>query len=368
MRKYVFIWIMFLLFALPQQTEAATSFSDVTNATHKEVVRKITVAGIMSGYGDGTFRPNQYVTRGEMAQYIVNAYKLYNIRPYKTFNDVTELHTQYDAIQAVYRTGIMDGSNDNFNPDGILKRAHVAKVFTNLLKLTPQTTTKFKDILTTDANNKYIGALVQRGIIEGYSDGTFKPYVAITRIQMATFLYRSLYGKEPTIATTPTTTSKPTAPKKITSNRALAATKLVAANYRINLPWNSKTIYMKFLTNGNSNIKEDSFDPFVYFFDEIVMICVMNNTDDYLLMEDLRGLEEGKTSYRTMEYYDYDYSLTAYFNQQIRVNNMPFKEAIRITLQDDDGKDDYYFQQGYGLLRVDQDGKTVWELMSYKVR
>lgn len=373
LKKYLlFLCMVFVLVAVPMHTKAATTFNDVTNGTQKEIVRKITAAGIMSGYNNGMFKPSNTVTRAEMAEYIVKAYKLYNVRPATIFEDVATWHPNHDAIQAIYRAGIVDGSNGDFNPDRILKRAHVAKIFTNLLKLTPQTTTKFKDILTTDANNKYIGALVQREIIQGYPDGTFRPYESITRMQMATFLYRSLYGKEPTVAATKPTPAKPAPVKKtkITSNRSLAATKLASANYRIGLDV-SENVHMKFLNNGNTNISEHSGDPYVYFFDDSVIICVMNNTDYYLLAEDLRGLEHDKTVHRKVddEYFGYSYSLTATFNQQIRVNNMPFKEVIRVTYTDEfDKRMDFYFQEGYGLLRADIDGSKEWELMSYKVR
>ena len=48
------------------QTEASTpAFNDIEGNIHVEAIKKLSEQGVISGFGDGTFRPDEYVTRGE---------------------------------------------------------------------------------------------------------------------------------------------------------------------------------------------------------------------------------------------------------------------------------------------------------------
>lgn len=369
------------LLLAPSATYANTqAYSDVTNATQNEILKKISAANIMDDYGDD-FWPEESVTRGELADIINRAYKLYNVRPAKQFHDVDEDDHYADAIQALYRAGIIDGTADgNFNPYDEVKRVHVAKVLTNLLKLTPQRTTKFKDVPTSNANNGYVGALVQKGIIAGYPDGTFKPNQAVTRMNMATFMYRALYGKEKQIAN-----------QKVTSNTAYAATKLKAANYNLG----TSTYYMEFDKSGNSIYK---FATMMQTFTKEYAAVYMDGTDWIISDIDLRGLTEfipqKRSAYLSYDEFVNDYlyyysnhgfvdppptrfTLTPYFNQTERINGQTYTGVLKVVQNfeskspnDGSAYDNriYYFKAGFGLIKMTVDGTTAWSLRSYTLR
>lgn len=371
-----------LLFAPTTASANNQAFIDVTNATQNAIVTKIADANIMGAYYDGKFWPEEAVTRGELADIITRAYKLYNVRPAKQFNDVTEDTDYADSIQQLYRAGIIDGTADgDFNPYDEVKRTHVAKILTNLLKLTPTTTTKFKDVPKSDANNGYIGALVAKGIIAGYPDGTFKPNQFVTRMNMATFIYRALYGKEKQIEN-----------KKITSNLPYAATKLKAANYNIShTPGEAYPYYIEFYKNGNS-IGEDG---------ELVQVFAKEYTSFHgyyrVSYMDLRNLVEFKPTTR-YDYFDYDeffgiyvdyqsrydtdapkskYTLTPYFNQTLHLNRKTYTNVLKVVQDIDVGfnfssfqyqQRIYYFKEGFGLLLQTVNGEEFISLRSYTLR
>lgn len=364
------------LLLAPSATYANTqAYSDVTNATQNEILKKISAANIMDDYGDD-FWPEESVTRGELADIINRAYKLYNVRPAKQFHDVDEDDHYADAIQALYRAGIIDGTADgNFNPYDEVKRVHVAKVLTNLLKLTPQRTTKFKDVPTSNANNGYVGALVQKGIIAGYPDGTFKPNQAVTRMNMATFMYRALYGKEKQIAN-----------QKVTSNTAYAATKLKAANYTTGS--GDYSYYIEFDAKGNAKPK---FQGIMQTYSKDLVHIYMKDSEWTAMHTDLRNLTEFKPLVKTkihdlpyIETYwahSGSYTTTPYFNQTVTINGLKFTGVLEIVQQMDvtyydyyDGYEDayyeavFYFKEGYGLLAHTFDDEVVLAISGYKLR
>lgn len=350
----------------PQQTDAAEqAFVDVTDAKQNHILLKLTSSNVI----DDTvthYLPLRGVTRGEMADVLSRAYKLYNVRPAAEFADVPTYHEHYEAIQALYRAGIVDGYEGNFNPDSVVKRAHVAKVLTNLLKLTPQKTTAFKDVPVNDANNQFVGALVKKGLTTGFEDGTFRPNQAVTKMQFATFTYRALYGKEPNLTN-----------RKISSNTAYAPTKISAGNYRIPFLEGTQPKYIQYNKSGSS-LDSNQFkldQPGIWFAKDRIIAGVENS--DYIFFNlDLRGATEFKVATgRDVEYYGdeveyYPYKVTALFDQQVKTSKLSFTGVTKVsyTYTTTNIRADYYFKEGYGLIKMVSNGDTMWELVGYKQR
>lgn len=79
-------------------TPTDTKFSDVKKSNKNSgYIQAAVNAGIVNGYGDNTFKPNQKVTRGHMAAFIARAFELPNGN--KTFKDVPTNHTAYEAVK-----------------------------------------------------------------------------------------------------------------------------------------------------------------------------------------------------------------------------------------------------------------------------
>lgn len=363
-RKWLLATALAGALLLPQQVDAAQVFKDVTNERQNYVLEKLVSADVID---DGDyFSPSSGMTRANMAEMLDRAYDFYVNRPALDFADVPKTHKNYDAIQALYQAGVVDGNAGNFNPDGIVKRAHVAKVLTNLLGLIPQQTTSFKDVPLSDANNEYIGALIAEGLTTGFEDGTFRPNQQVTKIQFATFVYRALYGKEPSF----------TVSKQLTSNLAFAPTKISAANYRIPFLETGSQTHIKYDKNGYGQSNGADGYPIVTQFSKNNIMIGVNYTDYIFYDLDLRGLTESKENKGVHYIYDgpliesLPYIATVSFNETVKTSSLTIKGATKIiydytTL---DLRNEYYFKEGFGLIKHVSGQDTTWELTGYKLR
>ncbi|MEG0259559.1 MAG: S-layer homology domain-containing protein [Lysinibacillus sp.] len=107
-------------------TQRATKFKDVPTS-HKSsgYIQSAVEAGIIKGYDDGTFRPATKVTRGHMATFIARAFDLPSGN--KTFKDVPVNHTAYEAVKELAAAGVTTGYDDGtFKPQNNLTRGHIS--------------------------------------------------------------------------------------------------------------------------------------------------------------------------------------------------------------------------------------------------
>lgn len=127
-------------------------------------------------------------------------------QPPMAFKDVTVNYWAYNQIRAVYDKGWMSGYPDGtFRPEDGATRAMVATVYSRATgKSFDNPTPSFKDIPKTYWAYKEIEGMKQAGYMIGYSDGTFRPDQVISRAEMAKVAALS-YGKPvPKPSTTPT--------------------------------------------------------------------------------------------------------------------------------------------------------------------
>ena len=185
-------------------TVAGQTFSDVPGDywafTSIEAAYR---AGIVSGYGDGTFRPNNLVDRASMAVFIARAVagsdKNVPAGPATpTYKDIPTNHWAYKYIEYVTRKRIVSGYEDGtYRPTLIITRDQMAVFISRAIaggdsKVPADTgTPTFKDVGATYWAYKYIEYLADRGLVSGYSDGTFHPTEKVTRAQMAVFVTRA---------------------------------------------------------------------------------------------------------------------------------------------------------------------------------
>ncbi|WP_431029147.1 S-layer homology domain-containing protein [Lysinibacillus sp. LZ02] len=147
----------------------------------------------ITGYGDGTFRPEQTLSRAHGAVIISRVLGLDTSKIKDPgFKDVKASHTYYKEIAAIQNAGIMDGLNGNFNPEGQLTRAQMAKIIANAFKLEGISSIQFKDVPKSDWAYEYVQALAAHDITTGYGGGIFKPNEKISRVHFGLFLYRVL--------------------------------------------------------------------------------------------------------------------------------------------------------------------------------
>lgn len=107
-------------------TPKETGFKDVPKShKYSGYIYTATKAGIINGYPDGTFKPDLKVTRGHMAAFIARAYQL--PKGTQTFKDVPKGHTAYEAVKQLAKAGITTGYTDGtFKPENNLSKTHLA--------------------------------------------------------------------------------------------------------------------------------------------------------------------------------------------------------------------------------------------------
>ncbi len=111
-----------------------------------------------------------------------------------TFADVAQGFWGKDYIESMAAKGIINGkSADSFDPQGDVTRAEFAKLVATAIGLTiEESTSDFTDVAEDAWYAKYVAAASNAGIVNGYTDGTFKPNEKITREQMAVMIARAL--------------------------------------------------------------------------------------------------------------------------------------------------------------------------------
>lgn len=119
-----------------------TPYTDVTSLHWAcEAIKFCYNTGIMKGIGPFTFAPDKELTRAEAAQLIVNLIQKINIKIATTnttipFNDISQEHWAYDAVQYCYKVGVMKGTSQiTFEPNKSLTRAEAAQLMENVIKI-----------------------------------------------------------------------------------------------------------------------------------------------------------------------------------------------------------------------------------------
>lgn len=179
------------VYAPPPPTTPRERFSDVPPGPHRDAILAVAAAGIASGHADGTYRPDEPVTRGQMATFLMRAAELPPTSRPHGFPDVTG-GPHEDAIAAIAARGITSGHPDgSFRPADAVTRAQMATFLVRAFDLEARAPAGFRDV-TGGPHAANIGGAAAAGIAGGYPDGTFRPHGEVTRAQMASFLARAL--------------------------------------------------------------------------------------------------------------------------------------------------------------------------------
>ena len=147
----------------------------------------------ISGYNDRSFRPYQVITRGEAAALIGRALTYDGAKTDTVFNDVPSTSFASGYIQQAVEANIITGYDDGtFRPEKTVTRAEMAILISKAFKLNTNTTTKnnFVDVSKSMASYPYILPIIEARVTEGFSDNTFRPYSDMTRSEFAAFLTR----------------------------------------------------------------------------------------------------------------------------------------------------------------------------------
>ncbi|UQZ37590.1 amidase [Paenibacillus sp. PK3_47] len=175
----------------PTPKPEVASFTDTLNHWAKASIDVLIAEGLLTGYSDGTFRPNSGLTRAEAIKVIATHLGLEGQD--SNFTDVASTHWANKFIGAAAGSGLMNGYSDgSFRPNEKISRSELAALITRAFKLTGNGNTSFTDVNRNAWYYDSIDALASNNIITGYEDSTFKPEKDITRAEFATIVARLL--------------------------------------------------------------------------------------------------------------------------------------------------------------------------------
>lgn len=102
------------------------------------------------------------------------------------FSDLTDEHVAFDAIKTLTGQEVINGYTDgSFKPERSITRGQAAALLNNYLKINSEEMSLFSDVGENYRFAQDIASMKEAGIIHGYPDGTFRPKETITRGQMA---------------------------------------------------------------------------------------------------------------------------------------------------------------------------------------
>lgn len=205
---------------------AQASADELTGRTLEKELREMISKDILTGYTDGTYRPEENVSRAQFAAFVARALKLPDADG--NFNDVAKNSKLAKDIYRVQSAGLMNGySGGIFKPDAPITREQVSITMTNVLKYSEmvlqETRIDFTDLNEFQSSGSVRSAYysIRYGIIKGIpnKDGSmrFEPKTNATREQAAAFISRFLKAVEayepPSLPEIPETPEQPTPPE-----------------------------------------------------------------------------------------------------------------------------------------------------------
>lgn len=189
--------------AIATPSMAQSTFSDIQGSWAQSCIVELTQRGIISGYPDGTFRPNNPVNRAEYAAMVGKAFpNVSRTRPVSQFVDVSSSYWAYNAISYASQTGFMSGYPGNvFNPGQSIPRAQVLVSLASGLNHAPAQPVANTLGLYADASaipsyaQTGIAAATERRMVVNYPDVRYlNPNQSASRAEVSAFLCQALAG------------------------------------------------------------------------------------------------------------------------------------------------------------------------------
>ncbi len=231
MKKFGILLALTIISIFPISSIAVT-FGDTAWIEAEESINKVTDMGIMSGYDDSSFKPNEYITRAEFAEIITKAFGLNEKSPLEEYNDLDRSAEYYPYLQKsakyIPKYGIMfqydamrpyrKNAGGGFLPECYILRMHAAEALSeikiemnnlnmdipDIVEIQTQLVSDYKysgdydELYRSSKGNlrpeivrmfKYTWLASKLGIMKGADDGSgsvfFNPYGYMTRAELA---------------------------------------------------------------------------------------------------------------------------------------------------------------------------------------
>lgn len=188
MKKKFTIVIALLLVAIFSINVGAASFKDINGHWAKNYIEGQANMGLLTGYPDGTFKPDKYLTNAEAITVINKLTRVFRVKDIN-FTDVKNSDWYFNQYRVAVYTGFVQDKHDKAYPNKFISRGEISTMLGIVYGIEPNHSINlFKDVDSSTLQGGYINALSSLGVIHGYPDGTFKPNNALKRGEYSTLL------------------------------------------------------------------------------------------------------------------------------------------------------------------------------------
>ena len=203
MKRVLTLFVIIAIILTFANIVMAASYFDVSKDHWAyDVINEMSQKKILAGYPDGSFRPDNSITRAEFAKILVSAVVDDDAdeKPLVSFEDIDSHHWAYRYINKAnkYLSGYSLGGRYFYFPDNAAVREDIAVALVLALNLqyeahSEDTLYNFTDKRDISENfRKYIAIAYENGLIKGFEDGTFRPQDKLTRAQVAQLISNAL--------------------------------------------------------------------------------------------------------------------------------------------------------------------------------
>lgn len=140
------------------------------------------------------FRPSDFVTRAEFAKMISVCFNLKSTQSAAVFDDVNTNDWYYGYVMAMYENKTVNGISENyFGADEFITRQDICTILSRIIGANESADIKNCLLTDIDSASEYAKAAIMdmnsRGYVNGYDDGSFRPYNNASRAEAAKLIY-----------------------------------------------------------------------------------------------------------------------------------------------------------------------------------
>ncbi len=172
--KIITLALTLQMVAMPLSAMAAF-FADSQSHWAQNAIQSLSNQGILTGYPDGSFRPEGLITRAEFSAMMVKALSLnLNASGSQTFNDVPPSHWAYPSIETVRATGLVSGyPNGQFMPAKSISRAESMAILSNAARIPMPSDATINQVLSGYRDSAAIPTWARPGVAAAIMSGIY---------------------------------------------------------------------------------------------------------------------------------------------------------------------------------------------------
>lgn len=156
-------------------------------------VKTLNNAGVINGFEDGTFRPEDKVTREQFIKMLVGAFNMTSDNAVCNYSDVPLDAWYYASVAIATEKGITKGYGNVFGTGTSITREDAAVMIYRIIEAAQKDADAFTDDSAISSYAKdAVYALYGNGVVSGMGDGTFAPKANLTRAQAAQIIFTAL--------------------------------------------------------------------------------------------------------------------------------------------------------------------------------